>query len=558
MKLVLSKAAVREFEKAFGRKDYSRLHKKRITDKNGHQRDVWVKNEEKPKGKPRGGGEANVFGHNYSEFSHKGKAAIEKLITEKNGYVSAAFSREDIGDIDVVWGKITDSKKHKGYGLAHILDKHPNVTPEIIESVIKNGKARNTFNGHSIEFGRYVVGINRGFQQDGKTVTQNNWIVTSFEKKELAGNSARAHAGNLTSGTVSPQNLLDKPSISPSGAAVKGKALSVGDRVSFSKDGRMLSGEVVAAGAAGVTVRGEGSAKGVMYQVPHGDVKNVQKLKNPAFIKGGWRGTDGYQPESCDTIAGLMKTVEAVRNEFSELSEGVKKHFASLNPLLLKRSSLKKEKRVKEKLREDEKILAENGVVGTCYDEKTDTYHCRTIRDCDGHTLCLNSLEDVERVAAYYDKQSYVARIKNNFAKPSPVGYSDINMNIKLSNGAIVEMQLNTTANMVAKERYGHSLYEVYRSVESNPQYKELADLMGEAQKALYGLSNKYSQEGNYPTQEIPGGDIFAEEYKHEPYAAAIRGFVDKAKPLYDKAKRAGALNEDTVKHFDHLVEYIR
>lgn len=413
MKLVLSKAEVREFEKAFGRKDYSRLHKKRITDKNGHQRDVWVRNEEKPKGKPRGGGEAK--------------------------------------------GETKPSK----------------------------------------------------------------------------------HAGSA-------------------GASVKGKALSVGDRVSFSKDGRTLEGEVAASGKLGVTVRGSGAAKGVMYHVPFGDVKNVQKLKNPDFIKGGWRGTDGYQPESCDTIAGLMKTVEAVRNEFSELSEGVKKHFASLNPLLLKRSSLKKEKRIKEKLQEDEKILAENGVVGTCYDEKTDTYHCRTIRDCDGHTLCLNNLEDVEKVAAYYDKQSYVARIKNNFAKPSPVGYSDINMNIKLSNGVIVEIQLNTTANMVAKERYGHSLYEVYRSVASNPQYKELADLMGEAQKALYGLSNKYSQEGNYPTQEIPGGDIFAEEYKHEPYAAAIRGFVDKAKPLYDKAKRAGALNEDTVKHFDHLVEYIR
>lgn len=343
-----------------------------------------------------------------------------------------------------------------------------------------------------------------------------------------------------------------------------GGSAQKGDRIVFSRDGRMLSGEVVAAGAAGVTVRGEGSAKGVMYQVPHGDVKNVQKLKNPTFIKGGWRGTDGYQPESCDTIAGLMKTVEAVRNEFSELSEGVKKRFASLNPLLLKRSSLKSEKRIKEKLREDQKEVDHKaqlrGEMPTAeyYDKDSDTYHCRTIRDCDGHTLCLNSLEDVEKVTAYYDKQSYVARIKNNFAKPSPVGYSDINMNIKLSNGAIVEMQLNTTANMVAKERYGHSLYEVYRSVESNPQYKELADLMGEAQKVLYGLSNKYSQEGNYPTKEIPGGNLFAAEYKHEPYAAAIRGFVDKAKPLYDKAKKEGALNEDTVKHFDHLVEYIR
>ena len=68
----------------------------------------------------------------------------------------------------------------------------------------------------------------------------------------------------------------------------------------------------------------------------------------------------------------------------------------------------------------------------------------------------------------HLDGMKEVARIKNNFAKPtSPesVGYSDINANIKLSNGAIVELQVNTTANMVAKERYGHALYEVWRSI---------------------------------------------------------------------------------------------
>lgn len=123
-------------------------------------------------------------------------------------------------------------------------------------------------------------------------------------------------------------------------------------------------------------------------------------------------------------------------------------------------------------------------------------------------------------------------------------------------------MQVNTTANMVAKERYGHALYEVYRSVKPKPEYSELADIMGEAQKAVYRLSNEYSKKGNYPTDDIPLKDgkpnIFDAGYKHEPYAAAIRGSVKKAIPLYQKAKAAGVFDEKTIGHFEHLIDYIR
>ena len=132
-----------------------------------------------------------------------------------------------------------------------------------------------------------------------------------------------------------------------------------------------------------------------------------------------------------------------------------------------------------------------------------------------------------------------------------------INVNIKLSNGAIVELQLNTTANMVAKERYGHALYEVYRAIESNPKYKQLADLMAAAQKELYKLSNKYSMEGNYP-DDVPGGNIYDKEYKHEPYANAIRDKVQRALPLFKEAAANGVFNAATVEHFQNLVDYIR
>lgn len=344
-------------------------------------------------------------------------------------------------------------------------------------------------------------------------------------------------------------------------------AVARGDTVQFKSGDKVFEGIVTDKGKMGVTINGTGEAKGIQYHVAYADVKKVEKpvnkndkiriLMDENSIKTGWRGTNGMQPESCDTIDGLLNTIGAVRGEFSDITEGVVKQFASLKPNLLKRKTLKSVDRIKEKLREDQKDNDEKGKNEILYDKASDTYHCRTIRDCDGHTLCMKSIDDVEKLLQHFEKQPYVARVKNNFAKPSDVGYSDINMNIKLSNGAIVELQLNTTANMVAKERYGHALYEVYRAIQSNPKYKQLADIMGNAQKKLYKMSNEYSVKGNYPN-DVPGGNIYDENYKHEPYANAIRDYVNQALPMFKEAAANGAFNTDTVKHFQHLVDYIK
>lgn len=46
----------------------------------------------------------------------KGQAAVDKLLKEKHGHVKAAFHREDIGDIDLVWG-------NEYLGLQHIITR---------------------------------------------------------------------------------------------------------------------------------------------------------------------------------------------------------------------------------------------------------------------------------------------------------------------------------------------------------------------------------------------------------------------------------------------------
>ena len=405
-------------------------------------------------------------------------------------------------------------------------------------------------------------------------------IEKAFGKKDLSKLTAKritvtnSKTGKTYQTTVHVKNDQDKSKRQPAANENGGvSAVARGDTVQFMSNGKTLEGVVKDKGKMGVTIDGTGEAKGISYQVPYSDVKKIEKPVNPAdkvrflmdsnSVQAGWRGTDGMQPKSCDTINGLLKSVDAVRGEFNDISEDVKEKFADLNPILLKRKTLKSEDRIKEKLREDQKQIDYKAQLKgeepepECYDAKTDTYHCRTIRDCDGHTFCMKSIDDVEKLLQYYNKQDYVARIKNNFAKPSAVGYSDINMNIKLSNGVIVEMQLNTTANMVAKERYGHAMYEVYRAIASDPKYSKLAETMANAQKALYKMSNEYSVKGNYP-DDIPGGNIYDKAYKHEPYAKAIRGFVNQAVPLFKEAAANGALNSTTIEHFNNLVDYIK
>lgn len=55
---------------------------------------------------------AALFGEEFKGY--KGQAAIDKLMKEKHGHIKAAFHRDDIGDIDLLWG-------NDYVGLQHIL-----------------------------------------------------------------------------------------------------------------------------------------------------------------------------------------------------------------------------------------------------------------------------------------------------------------------------------------------------------------------------------------------------------------------------------------------------
>jgi phage-related protein (TIGR01555 family) len=132
----------------------------------------------------KGGGKAkehtkeSFYGEEFSNV--KGKEAISLLLEKQNGHVKGAFSRQDIGDIDLVWG---DEK----IGLAHIIKQRQNqgIDPEKflsdLDSVISKGELR--FNRNTK---RFEISFN------GKTAIVSpefkgekaQFVLTAFEIKK--------------------------------------------------------------------------------------------------------------------------------------------------------------------------------------------------------------------------------------------------------------------------------------------------------------------------------------------------------------------------------------
>ena len=122
------------------------------------------------------------FGTNYAEFYRDGDGAIRKLLKEKNGQVAGAFYRKELGDIDLVWGKVWQDEKGalQGYGLAKIEAKHPEINARILNDVIKLGKAEIRQNeAVRIEKDGYKIVLKSNWLGEK---TPNKWIVTAYEK----------------------------------------------------------------------------------------------------------------------------------------------------------------------------------------------------------------------------------------------------------------------------------------------------------------------------------------------------------------------------------------
>lgn len=77
------------------------------------------------------------------------------------------------------------------------------------------------------------------------------------------------------------------------------------------------------------------------------------------------------------------------------------------------------------------------------------------------------------------------AQPKDRFAKPTPEGYSDINLLVELPNGMVAELQFNTQRMLAAKEK-GHALYEEQRSLQAKNGEDEPSERWSERDTKLF------------------------------------------------------------------------
>lgn len=135
------------------------------------------------------------FGRNYSEFAGKPKEALDFLIDKKEGQVKNVWEREDIGDIDLVYGK-------KNFGLKHIIGKHVGITEDgkekdfkdekelssTVDKLLKEGKLvkdyidENGFRKRILSLGKHTLVITQTIVVDNEdNFKEKRWIVTSYD-----------------------------------------------------------------------------------------------------------------------------------------------------------------------------------------------------------------------------------------------------------------------------------------------------------------------------------------------------------------------------------------
>ena len=170
--------------------------------------DIWA-------GKP-----SKDFGRAYTQFSGKPEEAIDYLMYRKKGEVPAALRSASLGeitgdgDIDLVYGK----NGEKGYGLAHILEKHGTNTVKRIPDIIQNGEV---IQPDGINDRIYIRDKNnKGVVRLNWDDNKKQWLTTAYELDNPALKGAINNSSSPTTGTSpirDPSNALVNQTLSQNG-----------------------------------------------------------------------------------------------------------------------------------------------------------------------------------------------------------------------------------------------------------------------------------------------------------------------------------------------------
>lgn len=125
------------------------------------------------------------IGNVYTSFKGRPKAAFWFLINRQEGDARAVYTREDIGDIDLIWGD-------ENSGVRHILVKHINekdfptvdmMIEEVTDIILRGDISYDNPDKAILQKDGYVVAIRKNYRIDGKKLETQNWVLTAYSKK---------------------------------------------------------------------------------------------------------------------------------------------------------------------------------------------------------------------------------------------------------------------------------------------------------------------------------------------------------------------------------------
>lgn len=154
----------------------------------------------------------STFGSVYNQFKGKVLQAVKFLVNHESGDLLGVFHRNDVGDIDMVWG-------NEGGGLCHILNKHindkdfPTVKDLVsrIEDIINKGEVDERHsNADKLVFVKdgFLVTIRRNVREKGIKIADKNWVLTAYNKDAPATTKAPVD-GTYGSTAVAPGTSSD-------------------------------------------------------------------------------------------------------------------------------------------------------------------------------------------------------------------------------------------------------------------------------------------------------------------------------------------------------------